>query len=61
MPPPSSGGITVLQIMQMLEQFDMASLGPGSLKATHLIAEPAVSPLLTGIAISPTQTLSMFQ
>lgn len=39
MPPPSSGGITVLQIMQMLEQFDMAALEPGSLEAVHLIAE----------------------
>lgn len=39
MPPPSSGGITVLQIMQMLEAFDMAALEPGSLEAVHLIAE----------------------
>lgn len=39
MPPPSSGGITVLQIMQMLERFDMAALGPGSPEAVHLIAE----------------------
>ncbi len=39
MPAPSSGGITVFQILGMLEQFDLAALGPDSTKAMHLIAE----------------------
>lgn len=39
MPPPSSGGLTVLQTLGMLERFDMAALAPDSLEATHLIAE----------------------
>ena len=39
MPPPTSGGITTLQILGMLERFDMAALKPGSAQAVHLIAE----------------------
>ncbi len=39
MGPPSSGGITVLQIMAFLSAHDMAALAPGSEQATHLIAE----------------------
>ena len=39
MPPPSSGGIAVLQILGMLARFDLAALKPGSAEAAHLIAE----------------------
>src|SRR5690606_28853277 len=39
MPPPSSGGIVMLQIMKMLESFDLASLGPNSAAKYHLYAE----------------------
>src|SRR5437762_6212090 len=39
MPPPSSGGITVLQILGILEPFDMKALGPGSLFSVHLFSE----------------------
>jgi len=39
MRPPSSGGVTVLQILGMLETFDMAALEPGSAEATHLLIE----------------------
>ncbi len=39
MPPPTSGGVTVLQILGTLERFDMASLAPGSPRAVHLISE----------------------
>ena len=39
MGPPSSGGLTVLQILGMLEQFDMAALAPNSAAAVHLFAE----------------------
>ncbi|MBL8510913.1 MAG: gamma-glutamyltransferase, partial [Betaproteobacteria bacterium] len=39
MPPPSSGGISVLQIMQMLERFDLAAISPQSAEAVHLFAE----------------------
>lgn len=38
-PPPSSGGITVLQIMGMLEHFDLGALNPGSAEALHLVTE----------------------
>ncbi|MBI1386466.1 MAG: gamma-glutamyltransferase [Rhizobiales bacterium] len=37
MGPPSSGGVAVLQILAMLERFDLA--GPGSPASLHLIAE----------------------
>ncbi len=39
MPPPSSGGITTLQILGLLEGFDMAGVAPGSIEAVHLITE----------------------
>ena len=39
MGPPSSGGVTVAQILLLLERFDMASVAPGSLDAVHLISE----------------------
>ncbi|MCK8515123.1 gamma-glutamyltransferase [Methylonatrum kenyense] len=38
-PPPSSGGIAVLQILGMLEHFDLPSMGPESSDAIHLIIE----------------------
>ncbi|MCW9002788.1 MAG: gamma-glutamyltransferase [Rhodospirillales bacterium] len=36
---PSSGGIATLQILGLLEGFDLAGIGPGSAEAVHLIAE----------------------
>jgi gamma-glutamyltranspeptidase/glutathione hydrolase len=39
MPPPSSGGMTVLQILGILEPFDMKALGKGSLISVHLFSE----------------------
>jgi gamma-glutamyltranspeptidase/glutathione hydrolase len=39
MPPPSSGGIALLQMLQMLEPVDMAHLGYHSPQATHYLAE----------------------
>ncbi len=39
MPPSSSGGIAVLQILGTLSRFDMASVRPGSAEAVHLLAE----------------------
>jgi gamma-glutamyltranspeptidase / glutathione hydrolase len=38
-PPPSSGGIAVLQILGMLERFDLRALGPESLMSVHLFSE----------------------
>lgn len=38
-PPPTSGGIAVLQILALLERFDLASLEPGTTEAVHLISE----------------------
>jgi gamma-glutamyltranspeptidase / glutathione hydrolase len=39
MPPPSSGGIHVIQILNLLEDFDLKHLGAGSSDAIHLISE----------------------
>jgi len=39
MPPPSSGGIAVLQILGILEPFDMKALGVNSLIGVHLFSE----------------------
>ncbi len=39
MPPPSSGGIAVLQVLGMLSRFDLAGLAPGGARAVHLVAE----------------------
>ena len=39
MPPPSSGGIAVLQMLGMLARFEMRALTPDSVAAAHLIAE----------------------
>ncbi len=38
-PPPSSGGIAILQMLGMLERFDLRRTGPGSSLTVHLIAE----------------------
>lgn len=39
MPPPSSGGVTTIQILSMLEPFDMAGAGAFSIEALHLLFE----------------------
>lgn len=39
MPPSSSGGIAVLQMLGMLAQYDMQTIAPGSAAAVHLLAE----------------------
>lgn len=39
MPPPSSGGPTVLQILALLEGFDLGHMAPESLESVHLVAE----------------------
>jgi gamma-glutamyltranspeptidase/glutathione hydrolase len=38
-PPPSSGGFAVLQLLGILERFDLRALKPGSAQAVHLFAE----------------------
>jgi gamma-glutamyltranspeptidase / glutathione hydrolase len=38
-PPPSSGGLAILQILGLLEPFNLQQDAPGSLRAVHLIAE----------------------
>ena len=38
-PPPSSGGIHVIQMLNLLEGYDIAGLGFGSAKTVHLILE----------------------
>ncbi|HYI90852.1 MAG TPA: gamma-glutamyltransferase [Beijerinckiaceae bacterium] len=39
MPPPSSGGVHLVQILNILEGFDLAKLEAGSADAVHLMAE----------------------
>lgn len=39
MPPPSSGGAILLQVLGVLEGYDLASLGQGSADELHLLAE----------------------
>ena len=38
-PPPSSGGIGVIELLGLLERFDLAALRPGSSAAVHLFSE----------------------
>jgi gamma-glutamyltranspeptidase/glutathione hydrolase len=39
MGPPSSGGLTVLQILKQVERFDLAAMGPSDPRAWHVFAE----------------------
>lgn len=39
MPPPSSGGLAILQALQLLEPFKLAQTMPDDLRSLHLIAE----------------------
>ena len=39
MAPPSSGGIAVVQMLALLERFDMPSIAPNSLDAVHLFTQ----------------------
>lgn len=39
MPPPSSGGVHLVQILNIIEGFDLASSGAGSAMTMHLMAE----------------------
>jgi len=41
MPPPSSGGIHILQMLNVLEHFPVADMGAGSADSVHLLAEVA--------------------
>jgi gamma-glutamyltranspeptidase/glutathione hydrolase len=38
-PPPSSGGVHVAQILNILERFDLKQLGPGSADFIHVVTE----------------------
>ena len=38
-PPPSSGGVHVAQILNILEAFDLRSMAPGSAEFVHLVTE----------------------
>ncbi len=39
MPPPSSGGVTLVQIMNLIEPFDLAQMGLNSAATIHLMVE----------------------
>ena len=38
-PPPSSGGIALIELLNILEGYDLAKLGEGSAESVHLMAE----------------------
>jgi gamma-glutamyltranspeptidase / glutathione hydrolase len=38
-PPPSSGGIALIELLNILEGYDLAKLGEGSAESVHLVAE----------------------
>ena len=39
MPPVSAGGVTLIQMLNMLQHFDLAEMGAGSANSLHLLAE----------------------
>jgi gamma-glutamyltranspeptidase/glutathione hydrolase len=39
MPPPSSGGVALIEMLNILERYDLKSMGAGSSQAIHLMAE----------------------
>lgn len=39
MPPPSSGGIAMLEMLNILERYDLKKMGPGSAQSIHLMVE----------------------
>ena len=39
MPPPSSGGLVILQVLKVLEQYDLSSMGHNSSDILHLYSE----------------------
>lgn len=39
MPPPSGGGVSIVLTLNILEQFDLKSMGAGSADAVHILAE----------------------
>lgn len=39
LPPPSSGGVALLTMLNILEHYDLRALGPGTAPALHLLAE----------------------
>ena len=41
MPPPSSGGILLVQMLNMLERYNLRAMGPGSARAIHHMVEAA--------------------
>ena len=41
MPPPSSGGIVLVQMLNMLERYDLRAMRPGSARSIHLMVEAA--------------------
>ncbi len=39
MPPPSSGGVAMIQMLNMLERYDLKSMGAGSSQSVHVMIE----------------------
>ncbi len=39
MPPPSSGGVAMIEMLNILERYDLRSMGAGSSKSTHYLVE----------------------
>jgi gamma-glutamyltranspeptidase/glutathione hydrolase len=39
MPPPSSGGVAMIEMLNILERYELKSMGPGSSRSIHLMVE----------------------
>ena len=57
-PPPSSGGIAVVEMLNILENYDLGKLGAGSVEARHLTAEAMHASMPTGPGTSATRISS---
>ena len=51
MPPPSSGGVHIIQMLNILENFPVAELGAGSADNVHLLAEVGAARLRRSIPV----------
>ncbi len=61
MPPPSSGGVHIVQILNMLQGYPLAEYGPNSADSIHVMAETMRRATRTAPSIWATRILSMFR
>jgi gamma-glutamyltranspeptidase/glutathione hydrolase len=61
MPPPSSGGVHLVQMLNILEGWDLKGLGHNSADYIHRWSNPCVGPMQTAASIWATLTSSRYQ